>query len=189
MEKKKVVLLGDSIRLIGYGLHVPEMLGDEYEVWQPEDNCRFTFYTLRMLHDFKDSIKGADVSHWNNGLWDALHLLGDEAFTDLDYYGKTLLRIYKRIRLVFPKAQIVFALSTTVKEAWADPNFIRYNHEIELYNQKAIEVLSPLGVRINDLYSVTRDFADELRSDWVHFGEAGSRILADAVISKCEEML
>jgi hypothetical protein len=29
---KKVVLLGDSIRLIGYGLKVPELLGDEYEV-------------------------------------------------------------------------------------------------------------------------------------------------------------
>ena len=38
---KKVVLLGDSIRLIGYGKKVPEMLGDNYTVFQSEDNCRF----------------------------------------------------------------------------------------------------------------------------------------------------
>ena len=39
---KKVVLLGDSIRLWGYGTKVPDMLKGEYEVCQPEDNCRFT---------------------------------------------------------------------------------------------------------------------------------------------------
>ena len=38
---KKVVLLGDSIRLIGYGTKVPEMLGPEYTVWQPSDNGRY----------------------------------------------------------------------------------------------------------------------------------------------------
>ena len=42
---KRVVLLGDSIRLIGYGTKVPELLGDGYEVWQPEDNGRFAQYT------------------------------------------------------------------------------------------------------------------------------------------------
>lgn len=45
--KKKVALLGDSIRLIGYGQIVPQMLGENYEVFQTEDNCRFAKYTLR----------------------------------------------------------------------------------------------------------------------------------------------
>ena len=53
---KKVVLLGDSIRLIGYGTKVPEMLGDDYQVWQSEDNCRFAKYTLRCLFDWRDDI-------------------------------------------------------------------------------------------------------------------------------------
>lgn len=44
---KKVVLLGDSVRLIGYGPRVPEMLGEDYSVFQSEDNCRFVKYTLR----------------------------------------------------------------------------------------------------------------------------------------------
>ena len=33
---KKVTLLGDSIRQIGYGTKVPELLGEEYEV-NPEE--------------------------------------------------------------------------------------------------------------------------------------------------------
>ena len=37
---KKVVLLGDSIREIGYGTKVPELLKDEFTVWQPEENWR-----------------------------------------------------------------------------------------------------------------------------------------------------
>ena len=72
---KKVVLLGDSIRLIGYGKRVEELLGDQCTVWQPEDNCRFSKYTLRMLFDEQQNIKDADVIHWNNGLWDACDIL------------------------------------------------------------------------------------------------------------------
>ena len=59
---KKVVLLGDSIRLIGYGTIVPKMLGEEYEVFQPEDNCRWAKYTERMLFDYKNYLKDADQS-------------------------------------------------------------------------------------------------------------------------------
>ena len=48
---KKLVFLGDSIRLMGYGYQVAELLSDEYETWQPGDNCRFAAYTLRMCFD------------------------------------------------------------------------------------------------------------------------------------------
>ena len=39
---KKVVLLGDSIRQIGYGKKVAALLEPDYTVWQPDDNCRRT---------------------------------------------------------------------------------------------------------------------------------------------------
>lgn len=191
---KKIFLIGDSIRFgapnsPGYGVFVKEMLADRAEVYAPNENCRFAQHTLRFLHEWAASAPGEeiDVVHWNNGLWDALHLFGDEAFTELDYYGKTLVRIYHRIRLVFPNARVIFALSTSVKEDWANPAFIRYNHEIEEYNKKAVEVLAPLGVEFNDLYSISKTFDDSLRADWVHYGEEGSKILADAVIRKCFE--
>ena len=127
--------------------------------------------------------------HWNNGLWDVLRLFGDEPFTEINYYGETLKRVHNRIKFLFPNAKIIFALSTSVKEEWGSKDFFRYNHEIELYNQKAIEVLASFGVVFNDLYSITKSFDDSLRSDWVHYNEKGSSLLADAVVQKCLEML
>ena len=193
---KKIYLIGDSIRVgatgsPGYGVYVAEKLAGEAEVYAPTANCAFCQHTFRYLHEWaarapKEEI---DVVHWNNGLWDVLRLLGDDPFTDLDYYGVILARLYKRIRLLFPKAKIIFALSTSVKEEWANKDFLRLNSDIETYNKKAIEVLAPLGVTFDDLYTVSCGFEDSLRSDWVHFGEDGSRILADAVIKSIFEVL
>ena len=84
--------------------------------------------------------------------------------------------------MIFPNARIIFALSTAVIEQWGNPDFFRYNKEIEMYNQKAIEVMSELDVEIDDLYAVSKDFDESLHSDWVHYNEEGSKILADAVI-------
>ena len=92
---KKVVLLGDSIRWMGYGKKVPEMLGDDYEVFQPNDNCRFVKYTLRGLFEWKEDLKGADIIHWNNGLWDtSTDLFSDgKPFTEENEYVDNMLRV------------------------------------------------------------------------------------------------
>ena len=197
---KNIYLIGDSTRFghhegkktsPGYGIYVKEKLKGKANVYAPNENCRFAQYTLRYLHEWASSIpkEEIDVVHWNNGAWDVLRLFGDEPFTEINYYGETLKRIHKRIKLLFPKATVIFALSTSVKEECARKDFMRYNRDIELYNNKAIEVLSPLGVVFNDLYSITKTFDDSLRSDGVHYGEEGSKILADAVIKKIFEMI
>ena len=80
---KKAVLLGDSIRLLGYGTRVPALLAPDIAVWQSEDNGRFTSYTLRTCFDYKAELETADVIHWNNGLWDMCDLFGDGPFTPL----------------------------------------------------------------------------------------------------------
>ena len=189
---KKIFLIGDSIRLggpniVGYGRYVKSKLEGKAEVYQPNENCRFAQYTLRYLHEWAASVprEEIDVVHWNNGLWDVLRLFGDEPLTDIETYGTMLKRVYKRIKFLFPNAKIIFALSTSVIEEWANPEFFRYNKEIEQYNEKAKEVMSELGVEINDLYSLSKTFDNSLHSDWVHFGEEGSRILADKVIGAC----
>lgn len=192
---KKIFLIGDSILFgylpnsPGYGVYVKEKLKGKANVYFPNENSCFAQYTLRYLHEWAESVpkEEIDIVHWNNGLWDVLRLFGDEPFTEINYYGETLKRIYKRIKYLFPKAKIIFALSTSVKEEWGIKDFFRKNTELEEYNKKAIEVLSPLGVKFNDLYSLTKKFDDSLRSDWTHFGEKGSEILADAVIEKCYE--
>lgn len=186
---KNVFLIGDSIRFgatksPGYGIYVKEKLHNVANVYAPDENCRFAQYTLRYLHNWASIIPNdeIDVVHWNNGLWDVLRIYGDEPLTDIHYYGETLKRVHARIKLLFPNAKVIFALTTSVKEEWASKGFVRNNSEIELYNQKAIEVLSPFHVAFNDLYSLTKEFDDALRCDWVHYGEKGSEILADAVV-------
>ena len=197
---KNIVLFGDSICFgapeacppsPGYGIYVKKKLEGRMGVYLPRENCRFAYYTLRYAHEWaKDMPRDdVDVVHWNNGLWDVLRLFGDDPFTDLDSYGVALKRIYKRMRLLFPNAKVIFALSTSVKEEWASRDFFRCNRDIELYNEKAIEVLSEFQVEFNDLYSITRSFDDSMRSDWVHYGDVGSSVLADAVIEKCLEVM
>ena len=183
---KKVALIGDSIRLMGYGTKVPELLGTDFQVFQPDDNCRFSKYTLMgILREWKEELEECDVIHWNNGLWDVLRLFGDEPLTPLEFYENLLPRVYKRIRFLFPNAKVIFALSTAVIEEREFPEFLRYNREIEEYNKIARRVMEELGVEVNDLYSITSAFDHSLYADAVHFNEDGSKILADAVIKAC----
>lgn len=190
---KNVFLIGDSIRFgstsgssPGYGVYVKEMLRGKANVYAPDENCRFVQYTQRYLNVWVKDIDCAsiDVVHWNNGLWDLLHIEGDDAFTDLDIYVRLLRRMHKRIRQTFPNARIIFALNTSVVESMAKPNFMRYNTEIEAYNAAAANLMAELGVEVNDLYVVTKNMGLEMRSDWVHYNEEGSQILAQKVVEK-----
>ena len=189
---KNIFLIGDSIRFgaqgsDGYGIYVKEKLKGKVNVYAPEENCRFAQYTLRYLHEWASNVpkEDIDIVHWNNGLWDVLRLFGDEPLTDIETYGVMLKRVYKRIKLLFPKAKVIFALSTAVIEEWCSPQFFRYNSEIEQYNNKAREVMKELDVEVNDLYTLSAGFDNSLHSDWVHFGTEGSKILADKVIEAC----
>jgi len=146
---KKVTLLGDSIRLIGYGTRVPQMLGDEYEVFQPEDNCRFVKYTLRMLFDFKAQIEGSDVIHWNNGLWDISTRLFEDGkpFTSEEEYVENMLRVAELLKKMGKR--VIFATTTPVH------NEHPYNDNavIERYNALIVPKLKELGIEINDLHT------------------------------------
>ena len=66
---KEVLLLGDSIRMF-YQERVKELLGEEYNVSAPEENCRFSMYTLNSLRTWLPGFPKPDIIHWNNGLWD-----------------------------------------------------------------------------------------------------------------------
>ena len=188
---KNIYLIGDSIRFgapgsPGYGVYVKEKLEGIANVYAPEENCRFAQHTLRYLHEGASNVdkEKIDIVHWNNGLWDVLRLFGDEPLTDIETYGIMLKRVYKRIKFLFPNAKVIFALSTAVIEEWGNADFFRYNSEIKQYNNKACEVMNELGVQVNDLYSLSAEFDNSLHSDWVHYNEKGSQLLADAVVEK-----
>ena len=182
---KKVVLLGDSIRLIGYGPLMADLLGPEYQVWQSEDNCRFVKYTLRCLFDWREDIKDADIIHWNNGLWDtSTGLFGDpqEPFTGEAEYVENMLRVAKELLKITPN--VIFATTTPV-----NPDYIyNSNAVIKRYNEILVPKLKELGIRINDLHSVVEPHIDEyICEDQLHLSAAGAQACAKQVAEMIKE--
>lgn len=174
---KKVVLLGDSIRQIGYGNPVAEALKDEFTVWQPNDNCRFAQYTLRGMWDWAGEINGADIVHWNNGLWDVCKLYGDGEFTPIDVYVDFMVRIAKI--LLSRCGKVIFATTTPVAEA----NPHNDNPTIARYNAAVVPELEKLGVIINDLGgAVSRDIDRYICDDLIHLSPEGIELCRDMVV-------
>ena len=176
---KKVTLLGDSIRLIGYGTEVPKLLGEEYEVFQPEDNCRFIKYTLRLIFDFREQIKGSDVIHWNNGLWDIPNKMFDDgkAFTSEEEYVENMLRVAKELKKLGKR--VIFATTTPVH------NEHPYNENslIKRYNDIIVPKLVELGIEINDLYTaVSNDIYRYICNDQIHLSQDGITLCSELVV-------
>lgn len=191
-----IFLIGDSIMFgsvasPGYGIYVKENLYRKYNVYYPNENGRFAQYTLRALSDWIGHVNasGIDVVRWNNGLWDVLRLYDDEPLTPIDVYTLMLERVYKRIKMLFQYAKIIFALTTPIIEKNAPKGWMRYNSEIEKYNNNAKELMNHLNVNVNDLYSIANQFDESYYADWTHFNEKGAKILADAATKNIEKEL
>ena len=180
---KKIVLLGDSIRLWGYGTRVPEMLGEGYEVSQPEDNCRFVKYTLRGLFDWHDIIKDADVIHWNNGLWDCTEIFDDGLFTSEEEYVENMLRVATLLKKITPN--VIFATTTPV---WDEFEWT-HNDKIERFNEIIVPKLKEIGIKINDLHAlVSRDVHKYVKEcDMIHLSDEGIELCAEAVCKAIKE--
>lgn len=173
----KVTLIGDSIRVLGYGKLVPELLGDTYEVYQPNDNCRFAKYTLRGIFDWGNDMAGSQIVHWNNGLWDTCDLFGDGPFSSEDEYITNMLRIADL--LLSKHEKVIFATTTPVTQK----NMHNKNLIIERYNKILVPLLEEKGVIINDLYStVVSDIDHYIRQDDnIHLTDEGAEICAKQV--------
>ena len=189
---KKVVLIGDSIRM-GYDKYVKEALAGVCEVYYPEVNCKYAVETLRFVHEWKE--KGGwpddvDLVHWNCGLWDELELFEDLPLSTMEYYTHAVVRIHMRLRMLFPKAKIVFATSTAVLEEKCSKDFKRHNNTIEAYNEAAVRALSGTDAIINRLFEISLTCPEEYHSDAVHYyTDAGTQLLGGRVLSVlCREL-
>lgn len=171
----KVVLLGDSIRE-QYAPKVTELLGEEFEVWHPNENCRFSKYTLRGLFGWANAMAGADIVHWNNGLWDICDLWGDGTFTSEEEYVANMLRILGILQK--KHKAIIFATTTPVREE----NRYDKNPNIERFNALIVPILKEKGVIINDLHRLLKpDVYKYIREDCIHLSEEGIDLCAKQV--------
>ena len=158
---KKILLIGDSTMFgsdasSGYGVYVSEHFrkNSTAEVIMPSDNCQDTRFTKNAFCDIfaehADSLADVDIIHWNNGLWDTLHFLGNKRpVVPIDRYRTNLADIHAMLLKLCPRARIIFATTTPADESKNDRNY-RKNEEIAEYNKAAVDLLSPLGCEIND---------------------------------------
>ena len=175
----KITCLGDSIR-IQYVPVVKELLGENFEIFAPEGNCRFAKYTLRGIFDWKKDMHGSRIVHWNNGLWDICNLFGDGLFTSEDEYVENMLRIARILKA--EHEVVIFATTTPVSEK----NQYNKNSDIKRYNDILVPKLQEMGILINDLYSAVAENIDEyISEDNIHMSESGialcARLTADCI--------
>ena len=172
---KKVVLLGDSVRLFGYAPRLPALLGDGYTVYHPAHNGRFSSYTLQQIFEEYENIKDADVIHWNNGLWDVCNRFGNGLLVSREEYLRNLSMIADVLLKITP--HVIFATTTPVTTYVGIDNA-----DIEANNAAAVELLSARGIVINDLHSLLADDpARHISPDGIHPTDAAADLLAAQV--------
>ena len=155
-------------------------------------NCAFAQNVLRYANIWKDEFslpEDADLVHWNAGLWDCLILMDGEHLTPIEIYKYYIERVCKAIKYYFPKANVIFATSTPVQEELF-MSYKRYNKDIELYNDAAVEIAKKHGFEINDLYTITKNAPKEYHSDLTHYyTKEGTRLITNKVVETIENCL
>lgn len=188
---KNLLLIGDSIRM-GYDKAVKVALSGKANVIFPEDNCQFSVYVFRYLHEWFGGLDGKDIDviHWNAGLHDCLRQFGEEPNVPLDIYEYYIERTCERIRKLCPNAKVIFATSTGVLTEKMNADFMRYNEDIEAYNAAAVRIVEKYGFKVNDLYSLSKTLPEEAHSDAVHYyTDLGTEAFSEQVLSFVTEAL
>ncbi|MDD4366073.1 MAG: SGNH/GDSL hydrolase family protein [Eubacteriales bacterium] len=208
---KTVLLIGDSIRL-GYQQRVQNILGDVANVIGPNENCRFTKYSLWGISAWIKELGNPkiDLIHWNNGIWD-LHRVTSDGFnfSSIDEY------ICDNERLCIEMQRYCNNLvwATTIPGGRAlDKLFLGYTHNsssrfdnqelflcapqhewndnVMKYNEAATKILCTRGVVINDLFSILLpDLDNNISDDGIHPTELGNEKLAMQVAQIIRQQL
>ncbi len=183
--KRKVALLGDSIRLFGYGKVVPKLLKGKADVFQPKDNCKFSKNLMRMIFDLNSDLKDCEVIHFNCGLWDVANIVGDgKLFSTDEEYVTNVLRIAKMLLSITPK--VIFATTTPVHPEYP----YNKNEDIARFNALVVPQLTAMGIRINNLNAlVAEDIEGNICEDKIHLTKLGAERCAAQVAAMIEKEL
>lgn len=187
----KVLLIGDSIRMF-YQKEVIAQLGDDYEVFAPEENCRFSAYVLNSLRFWLNAFPNPDIIHFNAGLWDTAILYHEDGcFVSVDNYVKYMKLILRELKKT--GAKIIIATTTPVSDEKAElpgpmPPAHR-NEDIIKYNKALLEAFSGEDIVINDLFShIYSNKEAFLSEDMIHPNENGVKLLGKIVAIKIKEV-
>ena len=176
----RVLLIGDSITG-GYGPRVADelkgkasvarlttskSLGDPAllaEVTLALDQCRF------------------DVVHFNNGL----HGWG---YTEAEY-EKSFPELLATIRKHAPKAKLVWATITPMRQAGKLDVIAEGTKRVEARNKIAEGIVAKEGIAVDDLYALVKDHPEYWSNDGVHFNSKGIAAQAEQASQRILEAM
>lgn len=188
-----VLLIGDSIS-IGYTRDVRQLLHGKANVFRPMEpggnlpvNCANTNIGLAHLSTWLGDVKW-NIIHFNWGLHDMCYRrhgsTGRARLDKIHGVQDAPLPQYKRnmeelvSQLEKTGAVLVWATTTVVPEG--EPG--RFVDDVVKYNQVAREVMVEHGIRIDDLYTLTKTFpASFTRPHNVHYTKEGYKRIAGQV--------
>lgn len=176
---KQIILLGDSIRM-QYQPVVAKKLAGVAEVRGPEENGRWSGYTLNSLRFWLPQMPSPDLVQWNCGLWD----MGDDYqegrhFYPLDLYEETCRRICRVLRKMTGNPELPILIATTT------PTLIPDHEDICLYNDVLRKVAAEENAGINDLYAVVAPAkAEMIGEDHIHLNPAGVQAVAEQTAAR-----
>jgi lysophospholipase L1-like esterase len=186
--RKKIVLIGDSIR-IDYQETVREILAGKADFWWPDANGAHSVNVLLNAHSWIQH-RGADVVHLNAGLHDIRTVWYGrrDLLVPIEHYKRNIRHLLQTARDAYG-IRVAWATTTPVRDTLHHSvhaqyrDFDRYNADVLACNRAAREVCAELDVPLNDLYAVaTGAGLDRIQTDdGVHFTAEGSAILGRAV--------
>lgn len=197
----RVLLIGDSVSC-GYTLAVRKELAGKANVHRPPQNCGSSAVGLANIGKWLGAGRW-DVIHFNHGLHDLsyefspgrnINAKGEYARPDTGghhrvapgEYRQNLIRIVEVLRAKAPGAQLIFATTTPVS---ADLHHYVKDSELE-YNRIAVEVMTELGVEVNDLRAFAKPRIAEIQEPGnPHFHARGSAVLAKEIAGRIAHAL
>ena len=174
VDAKRVMYIGDSIscgiRRVATAKTNNEIFFDGLGTSKAIDN--FCFEETIKLFAKQEGYRNAIL--FNNGLhgW---HLDEDSEYRF--YFEKTI----KFLKEEFKDTPILILLTTFIKDESRLGRVIKRNEVVK-------EIADKYGLSIIDLYSVSKENADKMYDDGVHFKEEGCEILAEKIIEEIKNM-
>lgn len=193
---KKVLLLGDSIRM-GYDDYVKELLKDTCEVYyDADDNGRFSSYTLWQANQMFRKYGAFDIVHWNNGYWD---MNIEEPMTvplhPVDEYLHFCKRIIGEIRrngaeVIYATTLPVLTPGQALDNTGTEVTLHYHNDWVVTYNEAAVKLMNEEHVAVNDLYTLMLEDPHYYKcADSLHLTETGYQRCAQQIADMIREKL
>ncbi len=178
----RVLLIGDSITRDYYG-EVEKRLAGKAFVGRLTTS-RFAGDPV-LLKEIESVLSGAvfDVIQFNNGMHGWQH-------SEAEYHN-ALPKVIKTIQKHAPKAKLVWATTTPLRDGKAETwdTKVSYSDDrITARNELAAKAVASTKIPIVDLNAAVRG-RPELHGDNVHFNGQGSQILAEHVAAGIEKLL